>query len=704
MWAISIHHTITNSATAPGLYCTIKRSTFSSKALPSKIFWLWACTGSHKHHEPVYKLPKIGWACSTLHPKLGSAYRRSLGNSNCGWVPAGFHIHPAPTLGSTRGKDFRREGSISDTRSHTTAGEGCNSGDQSISRQLCFPDFPGGEKGWGAETCNQPEGSQPIRQDRKFQNGGPAHPSRASTSRGLDGKNGSERCIPSDTHSSNISATPDLPVEGQVLKVHLSAIWSLGSSKGVYQGPEASGGLLKASRLSSDYLPGRSTDVTSGQGTTPPISTIILPTLRESESDSKPKEIPFDTHAEPGVPRVQYQLSINGDVSPSRETEENPTRCQTTVVSVNPVNSAGSTVCRESHSYNEGFTNSTSTLQSNTEVNEFCGSIPRELANTREIRCCSAAGPSQQSRTELVDYIGQENNFSSAECADAITVNRFGCIHEGLGCDTEQSDSHRGTLVPKGGILSHQLLGTPSSLSSNEGVREGLAEYNSPTQLGQCNSGGIYQPERGDNLQRPMSSGHLNVDVVPRKEHHLGCRTPSRSPQRDCKPGITFHEGPLRLDAQPQSIPDHSGCDGPTGSGSVCDQIDKSTPKVLQLESRPRSSGHRCIPTGLVTVPRICKSTLVSDPPMSHQSQGSSSTNGTNNTILEDPVLVPRAIGDVGGLPQNVTNPVGSGHDANGAGVSNARGSSTTDRLAHLRESYASQGLSDEASKLMLSS
>ena len=91
----------------------------------------------------------------------------------------------------------------------------------------------------------------------------PAHSSRASTSRGLDGKNESERCIPSDAHLSNISATPDLPVEGQVLQVHLPALRSLGSSKGVYQGPEAGGGLLEASRLLIDHLPGQSTDVTS---------------------------------------------------------------------------------------------------------------------------------------------------------------------------------------------------------------------------------------------------------------------------------------------------------------------------------------------------------------------------------------------------------------------------------------------------------
>ena len=70
---------------------------------------------------------------------------------------------------------------------------------------------------------------------------------------------------------------------------------------------------------------------------------------------------------------------------------------------------------------------------------------------------------------------------------------------------------------------------------------------------------------------------------------------------------------------------------------------------------------------------------------------------------LQD-VLVPCSTGDVGRLPQNVTNPIRFGHDANRTRVSNARGSPTTDCLAHLRGSYSSQGLSDEASKLMLSS
>jgi len=150
---------------------------------------------------------------------------------------------------------------------------------------------------------------------RTFQDGGPSYPFKAFASRGLDGKNGSDGYIPSDTCSSNTPA----------------------STKSIYQGPEASGGLLKASGLSIDYLPGQSTDITSGWGSTPPISKINLPTLQESGPNSKPQEISLDTNKERGVPRVQHQFSINGVISSSRETEENPTGCQTTVDSVNSI-------------------------------------------------------------------------------------------------------------------------------------------------------------------------------------------------------------------------------------------------------------------------------------------------------------------------------------------------------------------------------
>ena len=76
--------------------------------------------------------------------------------------------------------------------------------------------------------------------------------------------------LPSDAHSSSTPATTDLPVEGQAPQVHLSAFRPLGSPNGIYQGPEASVGLLETSRLLIDYLPRWSTDIKLGQGPTPP--------------------------------------------------------------------------------------------------------------------------------------------------------------------------------------------------------------------------------------------------------------------------------------------------------------------------------------------------------------------------------------------------------------------------------------------------
>jgi len=46
-------------------------------------------TGSNQHNEPVNRVPKIGWASSTLPTKLGSANSGSMGTPNSGWLPIG---------------------------------------------------------------------------------------------------------------------------------------------------------------------------------------------------------------------------------------------------------------------------------------------------------------------------------------------------------------------------------------------------------------------------------------------------------------------------------------------------------------------------------------------------------------------------------------------------------------------------------------
>lgn len=71
---------------------------------------------------------------------------------------------------------------------------------------------------------------------------------------------------------------------------------------------------------------------------------------------------------------------------------------------------------------------------------------------------------------------------------------------------------------------------------------------------------------------------------------------------------------------------------------------------------------------------------------------------------MEYKTLVSSSIGTVGGLPSPADQSTGFGSIASGSGVSYKTGSSSTDCLTYLRQSYSSQGLSSEASDLMFAS
>ena len=167
---------------------------------------------------------------------------------------------------------------------------------------------------------------------------------------------------------------------------------------------------------------------------------------------------------------------------------------------------------------------------------------------------------------------------------------------------------------------------------------------------------------------------------------------------------VTADQESLRLDAQSPGVPEDSGEHGAAGDRSVCLSPDKATATLLQLEGGPRGSSHRCIHAGLVSPERFCKPTLVPDQSLPLQGESRGSANSASDTSVEYTTLVSSSTGNVGGLPSTADQSTRFGSIASGSGVSLETGSSSTDRLAHLRQSYSSQGLSSEASDLMLAS
>ena len=73
-----------------------------------------------------------------------------------------------------------------------------------------------------------------------------------------------------------------------------------------------------------------------------------------------------------------------------------------------------------------------------------------------------------------------------------------------------------------------------------------------------------------------------------------------------------INEGSMRLDAEPSDIQSNPTPDGAPRDRVVCFPVDEAAIQILQLETRPRGTRDRCIPSGLVSDERICQSPVVS--------------------------------------------------------------------------------------------
>jgi len=236
------------------------------------------------------------------------------------------------------------------------------------------------------------------------------------------------------------------------------------------------------------------------------------------------------------------------------------------------------------------------------------------------------------------------------------------------------------------------------SISSIASVWEDLGRHSSVLSFRQHNGSDLYQSERGHFLQLAVPTSNHTLELVYREEYLTNGRTLAGSPQCNSRPGVMYGPRSLRLDAQSEHISENLG---PPGNGPVCLAPDQATSSLLQLESRPRSHSDRRFLAGLVPTTRVCQSTMVLDSLLSLQSI---STGSINHSLLEDPIMVSNTTGTPGWLPSNSTSTARSGGDANRSGVPNETGSSPTDCLAYLWQSYSLQGFSSEASSLMLAS
>ena len=646
-------------------------------------------------------MPKIGWASSTLPTKLGGANSRSMGTPNCGWLPTRTDDNSLPGPCAPSNKVFTREQGPDNHRGSRTTGQRGNLGDTT---ELCVSNFPGGKKGWGSETCYKPKGSQSICEDRALQDGRPTPTPRSLTATRLDDKDGSEGCLPSDPYSSRPSTPSHLPMGREDLHVSMPTLWSLSSTQGVHKTAETSGRLPETKWLSPHNILRRHATATPGQGPTTTGDPTHLPIIGELGVNGKPEKIHTDTNPGARISGLPSVLSNNETLDSLREIKEDPTGCQASAGSRICVSEGNSKVCGQSYGYHESHPIGPIALQSPPTIDELCPSPELHPGrNINQIRNSSNTDSSQQERLRVVDRPQEGPTWGTSVSPRPNNNDTLGCIQQGLGCSAEWSITDRGLMVSRGGNSPHKLSRVVGSLSSNKSIREGMAECHHSAANGQCYGCKLHQSERRDSLTATVPVSPDNLGLVCREEYNSPSRASARPPEPTGRRGIQDSEGSLRLDAEPIDIPAHKLSDGSAGDGSVCITPDKTTPTLLQLEARSRGGGDRCLHAELGSISGVCQPSVVSDTPLPDQAEKANSTNGVDNTIVEDPTMVPVTSGASRGLASEDTSPTRPSSNASGAGIFDAARSATTG-LAYLRQSYSSRGLSPQASDLMLAS
>ena len=258
-------------------------------------------------------------------------------------------------------------------------------------------------------------------------------------------------------------------------------------------------------------------------------------------------------------------------------------------------------------------------------------------------------------------------------------------------------------MVSCGISTPHKLSGTTSSIPSTQNICKRSESLHCPSQVRQYFGSDLHQSERGSSLQATVQLGNRNLGVVSDLQNHLGGRTPFCDSQHDSRPGVKNTRS-LQLDAKPINFSGHPGAIGSTGGGSFRIPPDKTPTTVLQLATRSRCRSDRCFYSELGSEQRFCKPSLVLDQLLSMSSGSSTGKDSVVKSVVEHSVMVPSCSGNAGGSPPPSSRQREPSVPTSRSSVYIATGSFTTDHMAHLLKSFTSQGLSGEASELLLSS
>ena len=180
------------------------------------------------------------------------------------------------------------------------------------------------------------------------------------------------------------------------------------------------------------------------------------------------------------------------------------------------------------------------------------------------------------------------NPLESPELTDSSPYsqdyNRY--LHVGMGGSLPGSNNWW-PLVPDGNQLSYQLSRTTGCLSSSSVLyQKSSLSIDHLFKHGQYISHSLSQSQGRNIISPTVQPCQTSMGVVHVSEHHTSGQSLTRPPEHNSRQKILNSAGQMGLAITPQYFPEDQSEMGTTISGSVYIQVDTSTTRVFQLETR----------------------------------------------------------------------------------------------------------------------
>lgn len=255
----------------------------------------------------------------------------------------------------------------------------------------------------------------------------------------------------------------------------------------------------------------------------------------------------------------------------------------------------------------------------------------------------------------------------------------------------------RGVSGPHGETETHQLPGAACSLPSTEELSTEQEVIEHPPMDRQCDSNCFSEQNGWHSFSGTLRSSSGNLGMVFREGDHSPRRTPPRQGQR-----VTTHVGLQRLDARESHLPPATVQVGPILHRPICITDECTAPCVLQLAPRPSSSSCGCLVHTLGESPCIHVPTIRPNHTLLGEASIGASECSANCCSLAQSALVPFSPQSPSGLPNPAASSAGHSNQSRGPEPpTGAPRPSSSGRLAHLRRSFRSDGLSEGVIELI---